>query len=59
MVTVPDVDCPGHVRAETISNIVKNIKLRVFGRGMICVSFEEELDVVIRPSANTLTTGAT
>jgi glycerol-3-phosphate responsive antiterminator len=53
------VDCPGHVRAETISNIVKNIKLRVFGRGMICVSFEEELDVVIRPSANTLTTGAT
>jgi hypothetical protein len=59
MVTVPDVDCPGHVRAETISNIVKNIKLIVFERGMICMSFEEELDVVIRPSANKLTTGAT
>jgi len=26
---------------------------------MIRVSFEEELDVVIRPSANKLTTGAT
>jgi hypothetical protein len=41
MLTVPVVDCPKHVTAETISNIVKNIKLIVFERGMICMSFEE------------------
>jgi len=59
MLTVPVVDCPKHVTAETISNIVKNIKLIVVRRGMICLSFEEELDVDIRSSANKLTTGAT
>jgi len=59
MLTVPVVDCPKHVTAETISNIVKNIKLIVVKRGMICLSFEEELDVDIRSSANKLTTGAT
>src|ERR1044072_23494 len=50
MLTVPVVDCPRQVTPEAISNIVKNIKL-IVKRGMICVSFEEELDVVIRPSA--------
>jgi hypothetical protein len=59
MLTVPVVDCPKQVTAEAISKIVKNIKLIVVKRGMICLSFEEELDVVIRPSANKLTTGAT
>jgi hypothetical protein len=59
MLTVPVVDCPRQVTAEAISKIVKNIKLIVVKRGMICLSFEEELDVVIRPSANKLTAGAT
>jgi hypothetical protein len=59
MLTVPVVDCPKHVTAETISNMVKNTNLIVVKRGMICLSFEEELDVVIRPSANKLTAGAT
>ena len=59
MLTVPVVDCPKHVTAETIRNTVKDINLIVVKRGMICLSFEEELDVVIRPSANKLTAGTT
>jgi len=50
MLTVPVVDCPRQVTAAAISKIVKHIKL-IVKRGMIVLSFEEELDVVIRPSA--------